>query len=296
MGNTNLYLLVTTAVFFWGANFPLAGFVLSDLPPLWAAALRFVLGAALVFAIAGAKREKILAPLGRHFGTYLMLGVVGIVAFNIFFFYALRYTSANNAALIMGTNPLFTAVLAALILRERITLRHLIALPVALGGVAIVVTQGRLGSLAALNLSVGDALMLGADLFWALYNVLCRRHMPAGSALVNNGWIMTAGAAVLLAVALGSGAPLAPLGAKASAAMAVMTIGGTVLAYLFWNTGLVRLGAARTALFINLVPVFAMLVGAVFGTSPTPAQLAGGLLVLGGVMIAMAPMRRTVPA
>ncbi len=296
MGNTNLYLLVTTAVFFWGANFPLAGFVLSDLPPLWAAALRFVLGAALVFAIAGARREKILAPLSRHFGTYLMLGVVGIVAFNIFFFYALRYTSANNAALIMGTNPLFTAVLAALILREQITLRHLIALPVALGGVAIVVTQGKLGSLAALNLSIGDALMLGADLFWALYNVLCRRHMPAGSALVNNGWIMTAGAAVLLAVALGSGAPLAPLGAKASAAMTVMTIGGTVLAYLFWNAGLARLGAARTALFINLVPVFAMLVGAVFGTSPTPAQLAGGLLVLGGVMIAMAPMRRTVPA
>ncbi len=296
MGNTNLYLLVTTAVFFWGANFPLAGFVLSDLPPLWAAALRFVLGAALVFAIAGARREKILAPLSRHFGTYLMLGVVGIVAFNIFFFYALRYTSANNAALIMGTNPLFTAVLAALILRERITLRHLVALPVALGGVAIVVTQGKLGSLAALDLSVGDALMLGADLFWALYNVLCRRHMPAGSPLVNNGWIMAAGAAVLLAVALGSGAPLAPLGAKASAAMAVMTIGGTVLAYLFWNTGLVRLGAARTALFINLVPVFAMLVGAVFGTSPSPAQLAGGLLVLGGVTIAMAPIRRAAPA
>ncbi len=296
MGKSNIYLLVTAAVFFWGANFPLGGFVLNDIPPLWAAAFRFVLGAVLVFALAGAKREKIFAPLARHFGTYLMLGVVGIVAFNVFFFYALRYTSANNAALIMGTNPLFTALLAALILREQITRRHLIALPVALCGVAIVVTQGKLGSLAALNFSMGDALMLAADLFWALYNVLCRRYMPAGSPLVNNAWIMTAGATVLLAGALGSGAPLAPLGAKASAAMAVMTIGGTVLAYLFWNAGLARLGAARTAVFINLVPVFAMLVGALLGTTPTVAQLAGGLLVLGGVTIAMAPMRRAAPA
>lgn len=68
--------------------------------------------------------------------------------------------------------------------------------------------------------------------------------------------------------------------------------GGTVLAYLFWSIGIARLGAARTAIFLNLVPVFAMLLGIAVASSPTHAQLAGGLLVLGGVSFSMLRSRR----
>lgn len=51
--NTNtVYLLVVTSTFFWGSNFVLAGPILADLPPLWAAAVRFVLGAALMIGLA----------------------------------------------------------------------------------------------------------------------------------------------------------------------------------------------------------------------------------------------------
>jgi drug/metabolite transporter (DMT)-like permease len=296
MVNTNIYLLVTISAFFWGANFLLGGYVINDIPPLWAAAMRFVLGAALMFAIAGVKRENLIAPLRKHIGIYVMLGVVGIVAFNLFFFYALRYTSANNGALIMATNPLFTTLLAVLILGERPSVRHLIALPIALAGVAVVVTQGKMSSLLALQLSIGDVLMLCADIFFALYNVLCRRYMPHASPLVNTTWIMTAGAVVLLSIALGSGAHLPPIGINAGISMAVMVIGGTVLAYLFWSMGIARLGAARTSIFVNLVPVFAMLLGAVVATAPTAAQLVGGLLVLGGVSVSMLPSRRAVAA
>ncbi|MBI1175575.1 MAG: EamA family transporter [Sideroxydans sp.] len=292
----NVYLLVTTAAFFWGGNFVLGGFVLHDMSPLWAAAWRFTLGAALMFAIAGAKREALLVPLRKNSSTYLMLGVVGIVGFNLFFFYGLRYTSADNGALIMATNPLFTTLLAAVVLGERPTMRHLFALPVALAGVAVVVTQGRIGNLLSLQLSVGDTLMLGADVSFAFYNVLCRRYMPQASPLVNTTWIMAAGAVVLLCIALGSGVPLVPLGSKAAISMVVMTVGGTVLAYLFWSTGIARLGAGRTAIFLNLVPVFAMLLGALIATAPTAAQLVGGLLVLGGVTISMLPRRRLASA
>lgn len=292
MANANVYLLVTITAFFWGANFLLGGYVLHDVSAFWAAALRFVLGALLMLAIAVGRRENLFEPLRRHAATYLMLGVVGIVAFNLFFFEALRFTSANNAALIMATNPLLTTLLAAAMLGERPGVRHLLALPIALAGVAVVVTQGNMSSLLALHFSRGDLLMLGADLFWALYNVLCRRYMPQGSSLVNTAWIMVAGALVLLGVALDSGTQLASLGSRAAISMAVMTVGGTVLAYLFWSMGIARLGAARAAIFLNLVPVFAMLLGALIATAPTSAQLFGGLLVLGSVTITMLPKRR----
>lgn len=296
MENGRTYFLVTIAVFFWGANFLLGGYVIHDIPPLWAAAMRFVLGALLMFAIVGIRRENLFAPLRKNIGIYFMLGVVGIVGFNLFFFYALSYTSVNNAALIMATNPLLTTLLAAVVLGERPGMRHIIALPITLAGVAVVVTHGDLHSLLTLQLSLGDVLMLAGDIFWALYNVLCRRYMPQASPLVNTTWIMTAGALVLLCVALGSDAHLAVLDTKAAVSMLVMTVGGTVLAYLFWGIGIARLGAAHTSIFMNLIPVFAMLLGVLIEDMPTAPQLVGGLLVLGGVSISMLPSRRAMAA
>lgn len=291
--NANVvYLLVTTSAFFWGGNFVLAGPILADLSPLWAAALRFLLAAALMLAVAGLRREDLPGLLRRHAPVYLLLGTVGIAAFNLLFFSAMQSTSADNGALIMATNPLLTTLLAAAFLGERPSPRHLAALPVALAGVAVVISQGDLGRLTGLRVAQGDVLMLAANLSWALFNVLSRRFMPAGSPIGNTALMMTAGAGILLAVAMASGGTVAMPGAKAGMALVLMAVAGTVLAYLFWGIGLQRLGAGRTALFLNLVPVSAMLVGAGLGTLPTFAQLLGGMLVLGGVTLAMAPMRQ----
>lgn len=291
MGNITIYLLVSVTALFWGANFVLARPVLDDLPPLWAAAVRFLLAAGLMLVIAGMRRENLFGLLRRHATTYLMLGIVGITAFNVLFFYALQSTSPNNGALIMAINPLLTVVLAAAFLGERVSARHMVALPVALAGVAVVISGGDLGRLEALHFSRGDLLMLAATLSWAMYNVLTRRFMPQGSPLGHTSWIMVAGALALLVFALASGSPIHPMETPAVASMALMVIGGTVLAYLFWGMGIARLGAGRTAIFINLVPVFAMLTGAFIGKLPSAAQLVGGALVLGGVVISMLPKR-----
>lgn len=292
MRSGTVYLLVMTSAFFWGSNFVLAAPILADVPPLWAAAVRFLLGATLMMALAITRREQLIALLRRHALTYLLLGAVGITAFNLLFFHAMQSTSADNAALIMATNPLLTTLLAGIFLRERPGARHLIALPAALAGVAIVITQGRLSMLGSLQIAHGDLLMLGADLSWAAFNVLGRRFMPQGAPLANTAWVMTMGAALLLGVAVYSGTPLQPLGWKAGSALLIMVLGGTVLAYWFWTIGIEHLGAARTAIFLNLVPVSAMLIAAMVGTLPTMAQLAGGVLVLSGVAVSMLPKRR----
>ena len=150
--------------------------------------------------------------------------------------------------------------------------------------------------LVSLHFSHGDLLMLAANLSWALYNVLGRRFMPPGSSLGNTTLVMAFGAVILFSIALGSGAQVHEPGIKASLALAVMVTGGTVLAYLFWSIGILRLGAGRTSIFLNLVPVSAMVVGAGLGTPPTMAQVAGGILVLAAVSVAMLPQRRAAMA
>lgn len=294
MKSSTVYFQVMVATMFWGANFVLAGPVLVDLSPLWAAALRFVLGATLMLIVARWHGEKLWRAARSHAWAYLLLGAVGIASFNLLFFYALQETSATNAALIMATNPLLTTLLAALVLGEQPSARHLAGIPLALLGVTVVITGGIWTHLLNLHMAHGDVLMLGANLAWALYNVLSRKFMPKDSTIVNTTLVMCAGGILLLLVALGSGSLPAVPGPSAALALAIMTIAGTVLAYLFWNNSIAQLGASHTALFLNFVPVFAMLVGSITGVLPTLAQLVGGALVVAGISLSMLPQRKLI--
>lgn len=290
--NNTIYLLVIIATLFWGANFALAGPILQEMSPLWLAAARFGLSAVLMLAFASWRGEPLVAPVKQHFKAYLIIAAVGIGGFNLLFFYALQTTSAGNASLIMATNPLVTIVLAAIVLGERPGRRLLLSLPLALVGVLVVISSGDMSTLTHLQNIQGDLLMLGGNLAWAGYNVLSRKLMPKQSALTNTTVVMSAGALILLAAALTSGERFTGLGVYASIDLLIMVTGGTVLAYLFWNTGIARFGAGRTALFMNLIPVFAMLTAALMGQLPNIAQIMGGVLVISGVVLAMVPQRK----
>jgi len=225
-----VYVLVTFSALFWGANFVLAGPVLTDLSPLWGAALRFALATLLMFALSLVRGVELIAPARAHARVYLLLGSTGICAFNVLFFYAMRDTSAVNAALIMATNPLLTTLLAVPLLGERPNARHLAGLPLALFGVTVVISGGQLERLLGLHVNRGDLLMLGANLAWAFYNVFVRRYMPPRSSLANTTLVMSAGAVLLFIVAMSS-SPIPHIpGFKAMLALAMMAVGGTVLA------------------------------------------------------------------
>lgn len=286
MGARMTIVLVAVSAVLWGANFNLSKPVIAEIHPLVAGAARFVIAALVMLAVMAARRERV--PLIQHAKPYAVLGLVGIGGFNLLFFMGMQETSAVNGALIMATNPLLTALLAAVILGERPNPRHMAALPVALAGVAVVL----LGGGASVALSRGDGLMLGANLFWALYNVLARRLMPEGSGLANTAGVMVMGALALSVAAAWAGAPVSMPSPQAGTALLGMAVGGSVLAYLFYNAGLARLGAGRTALFLNLVPVTTMVIAALSGTPPSPLQLAGGLVTIGAVTMAMLPARR----
>jgi drug/metabolite transporter (DMT)-like permease len=144
-----------------------------------------------------------------------------------------------------------------------------------------------LGGGARLQVADGDLLMLAGNLCWAFYNVMVGKMLPRDvGGVANTTGVMLAGAAALSLAAVAAGAPLAAPGADALGSLLLMSVGGSVLAFLFWNAGIARLGAARTALFLNLVPVSSMVISAFEGHPPTWVQLAGGAIVIGAVSLA----------
>lgn len=294
MGPLNLHLYAAFTALFWGTNFLLAAPVLADMSPMAAASGRFVLAALVMAAMSVARGESLINAARRGGGRLVLLGVVGIVGFNVLFFAAMRSTSAVNGALIMATNPLVTAVLAALFLREQLPGRQIAALPVALAGVSMVILGGGAAN-GGVSLGLGDVEMMAANVIWAVYNVLARRMMPAVPPLAGTSVMMAAGAVVLTGIALAEGTVFVVPGPAAALSLVGMAVFGSALAYLFWNKAIAGLGAGRAALYLNLVPVFASAGAALIGNPPNVSQLAGGAVVVGAVMFSMIPSRRPRP-
>lgn len=287
MRNTRIYLLATLAAIFWGANFNLARPVLAEMSPYIAGASRYALAAAVMVLIVWVKKQVI--PL-RHWKAYFVLGIVGVFGFNLFFFLGMQTSSAINGALIMGLNPLLTAIIGYLILGDRPTNRQLIAFPIGIAGVAIVV----LGAGAQLKVSSGDFYILIANFNWALYNVLVKKMMPKEvSGVASTAGIMTFGAIALTVAANMHGDSVVLPTMGAGAALLMMSLGGGVLAYLFWNASIAYLGPSKAAIFLNLVPVTTMMIAAFEHMPPNHAQLFGAMLVISAVTFSSVSFPKT---
>ncbi len=287
MNHFKTYLMATMAAIFWGANFNLARPVIAEMGPYVAGASRYVLAAAVMVLIAQIRKEAIPA---QHWKAYLTLGVVGVFGFNLFFFLGMETSSAINGALIMALNPLLTAVLGYVILRDKPSTQQLVAFPVGIAGVAIVV----LGAGAQLTIAVGDIYILIASLNWALYNVLVKKMLPKQvGGIANTAGIMTVGAMALTMAAVIHGDQMVVPTIHAGAALLTMSLGGGVLAYLFWNASISNLGPSKAAIFMNLVPVTTMVIAAFEHVPPNHAQLIGAMLVISAVTFSSVSLSKT---
>jgi drug/metabolite transporter (DMT)-like permease len=280
------YSLVILTAIMWGANFNLAKPVLAELHPFVAGADRYLIAAAIMLALTHLRGERV--PL-RHARTYLTLGIVGVFGFNLFFFLGMASTSPVNGALIMALNPMLTSVIAYAMLGEKPAARQMLAFPVGIVGVAIVV----LGSGAHVHAAIGDLYIMIANISWAFYNVLVRQRMPKDtSGVASTAGIMVVGSLGLTLAALIAGERFILPSFHAGSALIAMSVGGGVLAYLFWNIGISKLGAGRAAIFLNLVPVTSMVISALSGVQVSAVQLFGGALVIGAVTFSALPPRR----
>jgi drug/metabolite transporter (DMT)-like permease len=294
MANRNTYLLLVGATGFWGANFVVGKLAVGVLPPLTVGAWRFLVAALCMGVLLWVRERPTWRSLRPQLPLYALLGAVGIFGFNALLFTGLKGTSPVNASLVMATNPLVTALLSAVLLRERPRLTQAAGALVSLVGVGLVLTGGSLLALHAI--SGGDLLVFGGNACWALYSVAGRLYGRGASPLALSACSMIAGAVCFLPFAPIRHLPASPqLALGTVAAILFMAICGSVLAYLWWVQGVARLGAGPAAQFFNLVPVWTLMLTAAGGGRLTLAQLGGALLVLAGVSLAARRPRARVP-
>jgi drug/metabolite transporter (DMT)-like permease len=283
-GRDRTLLALPALVLIWGANFAVVKYALRDLRPLAFNSLRFLIASAVlgIFLAAGGERVRMER---RDWPAIAGLGLLGTTLYQALFIFGLDRTLAGNASLMLAAGPVFTTFLSRLFRQERSSGVVLGGVGLSLLGIVLVVLGGSKGVRFEAATLIGDLAILVAAAAWSAYTVgstpLVHRYgvVPVTAATM---WVGTLGLAAVSLPALlaqpwtGVG-PGAWLGLGYSGAFAIAT------AYFLWYYSVRHIGATRTAVYTNFVPVVALVVAwLALGEQPAALQLAGAAAILAG--------------
>ncbi|HEV7664628.1 MAG TPA: DMT family transporter [Chloroflexota bacterium] len=275
----------------WASTFVLTKQAFDEISPLAFAFVRFIgitLLALLVLAVSVSGGKAQWQIRRTDVPRFALVGVCGYTLYQLGFVLGLERTSPFSSALLIGTVPLFTIVVLTLA-GERQPLQAWLGLGVAFVGTAVFL----LDKLAAPGSLVGDVLSLGSAISFALYGVFNRPLVKRYPTATYTAYTIIAGAIPLVAVSLPAAAAQnwAAVSLGGWIVVAYMIVLPVYVAYMVWNWGIARRGAAAASSFTLLVPlVSGVLSVMMFGEAFDVAKLVGAGLVLLGLV---ALQRRT---
>lgn len=283
-----LVMLVLPSLF-WAGNFIVGRAMRNTVPPMALAFDRWIIAAICLLPFAWRAARHDLARYWQHRWLVLGASVTGVAAFNVLVYYGLRSTSAANGMLLNSFIPLLIAAIGLVFYRQRLTAMQLLGIVVSFAGVVVIVAHGSWQVLTSLAISGGDGIVFIATICWAFYTIWLKQ-IPAD--IDRRGLMLVQ---IIVALVL-----LTPFWLWERAAghfpvwntdslMAIGYIGifPSVLAFLMYGAGVVRVGAARAGLFIHLIPVFGAVLSVVLlRESVHVYQLLGMVTIFLGVICA----------
>ena len=287
MQPSHILIAVGTALL-WGFGFVTSKYGADHMPPLFFLALRFTLMALMLLWF-------VRPPSGRWLAVSLFALTMGAGHFGLFYIALNMGVEASTAAIIWITQVPLSAVLAALILRERPGWLAIVGIAIAFGGAVVLVGEPRhTGNVVAIGL------MFGSSIAWAVANVQVKRLTDIPP-LALNGWMSAITALLLfpLSFALEEGqlASLLQPDWRLHGSLIYQVVGSTLLAYWAWYYLLARNPVATVAGFMLLVPVLGVIFGVfTLGEPLTWQTLVGGAIIICGVALIVLKRERKTAA
>ena len=275
------------ATLFWALT-PIFGRMLAGYSAPYALAFgRFLVATAVLWVFLRASGER--AQISRaHLGAFLLLGLTGVFLHNVLVFMGVEHTEANRANVIFSTITIMIAMIDVLWYRQRLSRGMVGGILLGIVGTAIVVTDGAPWRLLDGAMGLGDGLILLSAASWALYSVLGRPLLKIYSPLTLTFYASLSGTLMLAPFVVLDWAVLPQLtsDSKALAMIGFLGVLNSAVGFLWYYQAVARIGAVLTSAYINLVPIFGLLLSAILlGELPNAALLIGGALVLAALWL-----------
>jgi len=284
------YFLLGLTILFWAGNFVVGRGLHDNITPVALTFWRWFTAWVLILPFVWKPLREQFQLILRFWKLIALFGTLGVAGFNSLVYIGLATTTATNGVLLNTTSPVWIVLLSRLIFKQPLSWRQGFGIAVAFLGVATIVTKGHLAALWGFQFHSGDLFVLAGVLCWAVYTVLLPLRPPALLPSAFLGAVVTVGTIIIVPFfLLEKGHDVLPaFTPSVMAGIFYLALFPSVLAYIFWNHAVLKVGARRAGYFIYLMPVFGALLSFTFlNESFLPYHGVGIILILLGVYLAM---------
>ena len=296
MNNFFVHVKLFLVAIIWGLGWPAGRVVATDILPFMASWLRYVI-ATVSFLLFLKVSNQWMIPSRSEWSRIFLIGFFSTCVYQAFFMFGMQYTAAGDASLMITFNPLFTAILAVIFLNEKMHLNLVIGLLMGMTGVGILFYYSPNIDIPLADRVLGNILIAGAALSWACNTILMKRAMttPANDAkkplnpLELTVWSSVAGLIMITpitAIEVATRGVVLPTG-DGWIGIIFLALFSTVIAYVWFADGIVKIGASMSALYVYFVPPFGIIGGYLLLQEQLGLSLIFAfVLITGGVIIA----------
>ncbi len=296
MSNLFVHIKLFSVAVIWGLGWPAGRVVANDILPFAASWLRYIIATVSFLAFMKLSGQWMF-PNRSEWPRIFAIGFISTVVYQAFFMFGMQYTAAGDASLMITFNPLFTAILAVIILKEKMHINLILGLLMGISGVAILFYYSPNVDLPFSERVFGNLLIACAALSWACNTILMKQAMTSPvdpvarplNPLELTVWSSVAGLLILTpitaaeAVIHGVSTP----SGEGWIGIIFLALFSTVIAYVWFADGIVNIGASMSALYVYLVPPFGIIGGFILLQEKLGISLVFAfILITGGVVIA----------
>ncbi|MFH2132171.1 MAG: DMT family transporter [bacterium] len=283
------YVLILFAPLFWAGNIVLGRGIYQLIPPVSLAFWRWVVALIILLPFSWSHVRKDWPTIRRHWKILLLLAFLGVTCFNTMLYRAVHTTTAINGSLIQSSMPAWIVLFSLLLFRERISRIQTLGMILCILGAFHIVVHGDWLTISRIIIVEGDIWMIVAVALYACYSALMRkRPMMTGLGFLTATFAM--GCFLLFPLYLwelsGSELPAVRFNWLIGASILYVAVFPSIMAYLCWNRGIELIGANRTGLYINFIPIFASILAVILLHERLFAfHFIGISMIIGGMII-----------
>ncbi len=276
-----------TAIF-WGGTFIAGRVVAKEVGPFSAAFFRFAIASSFLTLIVWRIDGKLILPKKKQMVPVILLGLTGVFTYNVFFFKGLKIINAGRASIIIANNPIFIAILSAYFFKEKLNLIKAVGIIISVTGAIIVISKGNLNEIVQGNIGRGEIFIFCCVLSWVVYSLIGKVVMADLSPISSVFYSCVIGTFFLFFPACFEGIFNNFHHYPITAWLGIFYLGifGTVVGFVWYYEGIKKIGPTKASLFINFVPVSAVILAFMILDEPITLSLfIGTILVCAGVYL-----------
>ena len=283
-----IYIKLLVTAILWGGTFIAGRVVAKGVGPFSAAFLRFAVASIFLLFITY-KVENRLPPVRKsQVIPLILLGMTGVFSYNVFFFKGLKIIQAGRASVIIACNPVFIALFASYLFKEKLTLTKFAGIAISVTGAIVVISRGSPIEIMKGNVGLGEFFIFCCVMSWAAYSLIGKAVMKDLSPLLSVSYSSVVGAVGLFIPAYLEGMVQHFSHYTGLEWLGIFYLGffGTVLGFVWYYEGIKAIGATKASQFINFVPISAVVLAFFLLAEPITSSLViGTLMVCAGVYL-----------